>query len=87
MKKLRPSQREKKRYLLLEGKYDIKDVERAVLEFIGSADYSKAAPVFINKKILAVNRKYVDKVRAGLCLSKKQIRVRKVSGSLKKIKN
>lgn len=87
MKKLKPSQREKKRYLLLEGKFDKKDIEKAIHDYVGALGYSKAAPVFISKNILAVNRKSVNNIRASLCLSKKQITVKKVSGSLKKIKD
>jgi len=86
MKKLKPSMRENKRYLLLEGKFDEKDVERAILDFLGILGYSKSAPIFIEKHILAVNREYVDKIRAALCLAKKQIIVKRVSGSLKKVK-
>lgn len=89
MKKLKPSHREKKRYLLLENA-DEKNIERAILDYVGTLGYAKACPRIISKTkervILAINRKELDKIRAGFLLSGKKIKIVKVSGSLKKLK-
>ena len=82
MKSLKPSMREKKRYLLLKGKFTKKQVEDAIMRYIGILGYSKASPRWISSKILAVNRPEVDKVRASFVLVK-EIEVKKVSGTLK----
>ncbi|MFH1500604.1 MAG: hypothetical protein ABIE22_01520 [archaeon] len=84
-KKLKPSMRDKKRYLKLEGSPSKKDIEKAILEFVGILGYAKAAPEFPRKGVVAVNRKEVDKIRAALLLSG-NIRVKKVSGSIKNVK-
>ena len=91
MKKLKPSHREKKRYLLIEGKdVDEKTVEKVILDYIGILGYAKASPKIItrlkDKIILAINRNELDKVRAAFLLSGKNIKILKVSGSLKKLK-
>ncbi len=84
-RRLKPSLREDKRYLLLEG--GSKDeIEKAVLEFLGVLGYAQSSPKWITQgqqMILAVNREEVDHVRAALTLAKKQIIVKRVSGTLK----
>jgi len=89
MKLLKPSHREKKRYLLLEGKTAEKDIEKIILDYIGVLGYSKASPKIIIKLkkgvILAINRKELNRVRAAFLLSGK-IKIVRVSGSLKKLK-
>ena len=89
MKFLKPSHREKKRYLLLEGDIDKKNIEKVILDYIGILGYSKASPKIIakskEKTILAINRKELDKVRAAFLLAGK-VKIVKVSGSLKKLK-
>lgn len=85
-KKLRPSLRENKRYLLLEGNIVGEEVEKAILEFLGTLGYAKASPQWIKvdgKFVLAINREEIDRVRAALTLSKKQVIVKRVSGTLK----
>lgn len=88
MKSLKPSHREKKRYLLLENASE-KEIEKAILDYTGTLGYSRASPKIIKKLekgvILSINRKELDKVRAAFLLSGK-IKIRKVSGSLKKLK-
>ncbi|MBI2047154.1 hypothetical protein HYT26_03260 [Candidatus Pacearchaeota archaeon] len=81
--KIKPSMKEKKRYLLLETNAAKSEKEQAILDYIGILGYAKAAPAFVRSNILAVNREDVDKVRAALALSKKLIKVKKVSGTLK----
>jgi len=78
-KKLKPSLRENKRYLLVEAGKE--QVEKAILDFLGILGYAKAGVAFVNNNVLAVNRKELDKIKAGLCLA--GIKVRKVSGTLK----
>jgi len=77
-KKLYPSHRENKRYLLVEASKE--QVEKAILEFIGILGYAKAGVMFIDK-ILAVNRQELDKVRAALLMA--GIKIRRVSGTIK----
>jgi len=75
--------KENKRYLLLKGSFSKSDVEEAVLKYIGILGYAKAAPMWVSDRILAVNRKEVDKVRASFVLSKGKIEVAKVSGTIR----
>lgn len=91
MKPLKPSHREKKRYLLIRGKdADKKIIEETILEFIGVLGYAEASPQFIkNSKgiILAVNRNAVDKIRASFVMSQKDLEIVRVSGTLKKLRD
>ncbi|MEM3405713.1 MAG: hypothetical protein QW117_01930 [Candidatus Pacearchaeota archaeon] len=84
-KKLKPSLREKKRYLLLETSLNKEEIENLILDYIGILGYAKAGIYFLKNNILAVNREMLNEIRASLCFS--DVKVRKVSGSLKKIKN
>ena len=90
MKPLKPSHREKKRYLLIKGKdANKKVIEEVILEFIGVLGYAQASPQVIKsgkrKIILAVNRKSLDKVRASFVISGKNLEIVKVSGVIKKL--
>jgi len=81
--------KENKRYLLLKGDFVKKDVEEAILNFIGLLGWAKAAPVFVSNNILAVNREYVNEVRGSFVVfnkSGKKIECIKVSGTLKKLR-
>ncbi|HLD37439.1 MAG TPA: hypothetical protein VJA86_02540 [Candidatus Nanoarchaeia archaeon] len=82
-KRLKPSMREKKRYLLLETGASRNEIEQAILDYVGVLGYAKAAPVFIKSNIIAVNREEADKVRASFALGEKLIKIRKASGTLK----
>lgn len=87
MKSLKPSHREKKRYLLLEGRDASKEnIERAVLDYTGVLGFAKASPQIVKKTakgvIIAINRKELDKVRASFLMSGKDIQVKKVSGAI-----
>jgi len=77
-KKLKPSHRENKRYILFEGSKE--RVEEAILKFIGILGYGKAGIVFLGNNILAVNREEIDKVRASLVLA--GIKIKRVSGTI-----
>ncbi len=79
-KSLKPSLRENKRYLLLEGNISKEDVEKAILDYIGILGYSKSGVMWVGN-VLAVNRQEIDKVKAGLLLA--GIKVKRVSGTLK----
>ena len=87
MKPLIPSHREKRRYLLLEGKNLKKNVPVAIKEFIGILGLSESSPVWIKENIVSVNRKSLDKVKASFAVFKEKIDVKKVSGTLKGLKN
>lgn len=86
MKPLKPSFREKKRYLLLSGKFTRKEAEKTIMRYIGVLGYSKASPMWISGKILAVNRKELEPVKASFTLNK-AINVAKVSGTLKSLRS
>ncbi len=91
MKLLKPSHREKKRYILITGKdADEKIIEETILEFIGVLGYAEASPQFIKnsqgKIILAVNRESLNKIRASFLMSEKELKIINVSGTLKKLK-
>jgi RNase P/RNase MRP subunit POP5 len=89
MKSLKPSQREKKRYLLVKGSNLMKNIEKAILDFIGILGMSKAGLEWIkigkDSAIIAVNRKSVGHVRASFAASPEKIEVKRVSGSLGKL--
>ena len=90
MKPLKPSHREKKRYLLIKGKdADKKNLDEAILEFIGVLGYAEASPQIVkhneNKVILAINRRSLDKIRTSFLMSGKNLEIVKVSGSVKNI--
>lgn len=88
MKPLKPSHREHKRYLLLSGKDATKDIiEETILKFIGILGWAKASPEFIKlthpkqgKLVISVNRQELDKIKAALVVSEKNIIIEKISG-------
>ncbi len=91
MKALKPSAKENKRYLLLHGKDLSKNVERSILEFVGTFGFSKAGLSWIKSNkmsaIICVNREAVDNIRASFCVFSEKIIVKKVSGTLKSLGN
>jgi RNase P/RNase MRP subunit POP5 len=90
MKSLKPSMREKKRYLLVKGKNLKKNIEKAILEFMGIFGMSKIGFNWIKSEkdfaIISINRKYVDLVRASLCVWPEKMIVEKISGTIKGLK-
>ena len=90
MEPLKPSMREKKRYLLIEGKNLKENVEKTVKDFLGILGMSKVGLRWIkadkNKAIISVNRKMVDAVRASLVVWPEKMTVKRVSGTLKGLK-
>jgi RNase P/RNase MRP subunit POP5 len=87
MKPLRPSMKENKRYLFIEGEDLRANVEKAILSFIGTLGLSKTALEFIksnkNSAIISVNREAVNAVRASFAVFPKKIEVKMISGTLK----
>ncbi len=87
--KFKSSQRRKQRYLLLEAE-NKEEVQRAIVDYIGILGWAKAAPFFVKedgkKIILAINRKEIDNVRAAFEVSDSNIKVLRVSGTLKGLK-
>lgn len=87
MKPLKPSMREKKRYLLVNGKNLRENIEKAILDFIGILGMSKTDLRFIkfsgDKAIISVNRDSVNHVRASLSVYPEKIIVERVSGTIK----
>ncbi len=90
MKSLKPSARENKRYLLIEGENLKKNVERAIFDFVGVLGFSKLGLSWINEKensgIICINREMVDSVQASICVFPKKMEVKKVSGTLRGLK-
>lgn len=78
-KRLKPTLRENKRYLKVEGSRE--EIEKAILDFIGILGYSKAGVVWIKNGILAVNREKLNEVKASLSFA--NIKISRVSGTLK----
>ncbi len=87
MKPLKPSAREKKRYLLVRGKNLKENISRAVKDFIGISGMSEASMQTIkfgnDWAIISVNREMIDKIRASLVIWPEKMEVQKVSGTLK----
>ena len=86
MKALKPSMKERKRYLLLKGKNLKQNVEKSIKEFIGTLGLSQASPKFIKDNILCINRKSLDHVKASFAVWPEKIEVIKISGTLKGLK-
>lgn len=87
MKSLKPSHREHKRYLLIKGaNANKKIIEEVILEFIGVLGGAEASPQFIkennNSVVLAINRDSLDKIRTSFLMSKNDLKIVKVSGSV-----
>lgn len=86
--KINPSARTKRRYLLAAGGKR-EEIENILLDYLGVLGWAKASPLFIEggKKeglfVISVERKEVDNVKAAFELSGKNIKIVKVSGTLK----
>ena len=88
MKSLKPSMRERKRYLFVKGNPN--EIERAVLDFIGVWGMSKASLAFIKKdrdsSVISVNREMLSEIRASLAVWPEKLEVLRVSGTLRGLK-
>ena len=81
--KLKPSQRDNRRYFLV--KKTSKDIEKIILEYLGILGSAKANYLEVknlsDKIVGSVDRKSLDDVRSALALS--GISIEKVSGTIK----
>ena len=79
--------RENKRYLLIRGKNLKENVEKAILEYVGTLGYSKASPNWIKLEhdsgILSINREAINEVRGSFAINNFDMKVERVSGTLK----
>lgn len=80
------SARIKRRYVLISA--DSKDeIEKLILDYIGVLGWAKASPSFIKSNtdrfILSVNREEINNIKASLELSNSNIKILKISGTLK----
>lgn len=86
--KQKASVRPNRRYFLIESSSS-KEIEDAILEYVGIQGWSKAIPVIIpkgkGKFILAVERSSVNSVRAALAFAKSELKIIKVSGTIKQL--
>lgn len=84
MKKLNPSSRLNRRYILINGEKS--EIEKTILDYIGVLGWARASPQFINhegKLVLAINVKSLSDVRAAFEISERSIEILRVSGTLK----
>jgi len=100
IKPLKPSLRERKRYILYKiigvDYIDKEFLYKMIKNFLGELEIAKAGVMILNnnsnKGIIRVNHKYVDEVKMALALinnyNEKEIKVEsiKVSGVIKKMK-
>jgi RNase P/RNase MRP subunit POP5 len=85
MRRLPPTLRLKRRYLLVRGEKN--EIEKALIDYLGILGWARAAPLFSNHSgglVVVVNREELINVRAAFALS--NVSVVKVSGTLKGIK-
>jgi len=87
MKPLKPSMRERKRYLLVSGKNLKENIPKAIKDFIGVLGMSKTSLIFIksdkDSAVISVNRESLNHVRASLCVWPERMSVKKVGGTIK----
>jgi len=81
--KLKNSQRDNRRYLLVQSDND--KIEKAILDYIGILGFAKSAYIKVKseggKTICAIRREELEKIKASLVLA--GLRVLRVSGTLK----
>ena len=84
--KLKPSARDKRRYLLIECS-DNEKIEKAIFDFVGILGFAKSAYMAVKSKkgfvVGSCLREELEKVKASLALA--GISVKKVSGTLKRL--
>ena len=90
IKPILPSLKEKKRYILYEGKASRNAIKQGIKDYIGEYGIAKAGIMFIksknNKGIIKTSVKWLDQVKTALSLMKTRVKPVKVSGTLKKLK-
>ena len=84
--KQKPSSRIKKHYILFNSNSK-EEIEKIILDYIGILGWARADPEFIttntNKIILAVERKSVNNIRASFEIADTNIKILRVSGTIK----
>ena len=87
--KLKPSARINRRYFLINEDFE-EGIKKIIIDYIGILGWAKAAPVFVKevkglngKIVLAINRGEINNFRAAFELSNSNIKILKVSGTLK----
>jgi RNase P/RNase MRP subunit POP5 len=96
--KIRASEKIKRRYLMIEAG-SRKEIENAILDYIGILGWARASPVFVDIKasdkntkneggriVLSVDREEVENVRAAFEAAKVKIKILRVSGTIKGLK-
>jgi RNase P/RNase MRP subunit POP5 len=82
--KLKPSARDKRRYLLVSGASRL-EIESSILEYIGVLGFARAAYMYVKKHkskiVTSCLADSLDDVRAALAMA--EIKIDKVSGTLK----
>lgn len=77
--------REKKRYLLIAS--GINEIQKSILDFSGVLGMAKTGLKFIKKNndsgIISINRESLNLVRASFSVWPRNIKVKKVSGTIK----
>lgn len=90
MKPLKPSMREKKRYLFIKGENLQEKILETIQEFLGVLGLAETGLKFIklnkNSAEISINRESLNKVRASFALTKEYINVQNVSGTLKALR-
>lgn len=87
--KQKPSGKIHRRYLLIEGAGK-EEIEKVILDYIGILGWAKAAPFFVKSEkgtVLAVERGELESVRAAFEMAKGNVRVIRVSGTIKGLGN
>ncbi len=88
--KIKPSIKIKRRYLLIRGA-NKEEIEKIIIEYLGILGWARASPMFVksssNQIILAVDRKEVDNIKAAFEISSSNIKILKISGTLKGLNN
>lgn len=91
IKAILPVLKEKKRYILYEGKVNYSNLREGIKDFIGEYGMAKAGVMFImsrnNKGIIKTSVKWLEQVKTSLSLMKQRVKPIRVSGTLKKLKS
>lgn len=86
MLKVRSTMQISRRYLLISAESKEK-VEKIILDYLGILGWAKAKTMFVKsekgKIVLAIDRSSLTDVRAAFAMCKEEIKVLRVSGTLK----
>ena len=86
--KLKPSARDKRRYILVSGSVDKEHIDDIMLKYLGIFGFARAAYKLVsksrNKIVISCLRKYLNDVKSALLLE--GLNIENVSGSMKGLK-